>query len=108
MAYGKISLEKVLKDSLVGCEMRKIENYNETLDKSLNDIIVMPNLNCLGSISYSHRKWGYIRVELLEVLGLSFENSSENDLLFLEIEVENGKRVRQTGIKTEARSFANK
>lgn len=42
--------------------MRKIENYNETLDKSLNDIIIMPNLNCLGSVSYSPRKWGCIRV----------------------------------------------
>lgn len=33
VAYGKINLEKIGNASEVGCELKKILNFNETLDK---------------------------------------------------------------------------
>jgi len=45
---------------MVGSSLKKIENFNNTLDKCLNEIIIQPALTCFGSIYMEKRSWGYI------------------------------------------------
>ena len=43
VAYGKISLEKIKANNpLLGCELIKIENNNQTIDHALNEVIMRP------------------------------------------------------------------
>jgi hypothetical protein len=50
IAYGKINISKASTNTMIGCQLTKMDNYNQTLDKQVNQIIVLPNLSCLASI----------------------------------------------------------
>jgi hypothetical protein len=107
IASGKINISKASANTMIGCQLVKMDNDNQTLDKYVNQIIVLPSLSCLTSISMEKRNWGYITFQLSEISEIKMEMLTMNSLIYFTFEVQNSNRMKIAGFTTEAREFNN-